>query len=322
MSKGFPYFRIMNGVEMVTVLGPTATGKTRMAALLAARLNGEIISADSRQVYRGMDIGTGKDLGDYVVDGQNVPYHLVDIVSPGTEYNVFSFQNDFLKAYSDIRHRGHLPVMCGGTGMYLEAVLGGYRLQQVPENSVLRAKLEHLSQEQLIERLKSYGPLHNTTDLTQRSRTLRAIEIREYEKLHPAKEKLPPIRSVNFGISFPRDEVRRRITLRLKQRLENGMTEEVQHLLKQGLKPEQLMFYGLEYRFVTQYVTGELSYDEMFSKLNTAIHQFSKRQMTWFRRMEKRGIVIHWVDGYLPEEEKMAVCLRILREHGMPGSQP
>ena len=297
---------------MVTVLGPTATGKTRLAARLAALLNGEVISADSRQVYRGMDIGTGKDLADYVVDGKQVPYHLVDIAEPGTEYNVFSFQNDFLKAYAGIRQRGHLPVMCGGTGLYLEAVLGGYRLQQVPENTALRAKLEQRSHEELIALLKSYGPLHNTTDVTQRSRTLRAIEIREYEKSHPVKEQLPQIRSVNFGISFPREEVRRRITVRLKQRLENGMLEEVQHLLEKGLQPEQLIFYGLEYRYVTQYVTGELSFNEMFIKLNTAIHQFSKRQMTWFRRMEKKGIPIHWIDGHLPEEEKVAVCLKVM----------
>ncbi len=297
---------------MVTVLGPTATGKTRLAARLAALLNGEVISADSRQVYRGMDIGTGKDLADYVVDGKQVSYHLVDIAEPGTEYNVFSFQNDFLKAYAGIRQRGHLPVMCGGTGLYLEAVLGGYRLQQVPENTALRAKLEQRSHEELIALLKSYGPLHNTTDVTQRSRTLRAIEIREYEKSHPVKEQLPQIRSVNFGISFPREEVRRRITVRLKQRLENGMLEEVQHLLEKGLQPEQLIFYGLEYRYVTQYVTGELSFNEMFMKLNTAIHQFSKRQMTWFRRMEKKGIPIHWIDGHLPEEEKVAVCLKVM----------
>ncbi len=297
---------------MVTILGPTATGKTRLAALLADKIKGEIISADSRQVYRGMDIGTGKDLDDYVVNGKRIPTHLVDIADPGTEYNVFAFQRDFLQAYADIRHRKRLPVLCGGTGLYLEAVLNGYRLQQVPENIGLREKLSHLSDAELTELLQTYGTLHNTTDITNRQRTVRAIEIKEFEKTHPVKEKFPPINSINFGIFSPREMVRQRVTRRLKSRLENGMIEEVQHLLEEGLKPEQLTFYGLEYRYVTQYVTGEITYDEMFSKLNTAIHQFSKRQMTWYRRMEKRGIVIHWIDGRLAEEEKVQVCLEML----------
>ena len=297
---------------MITVLGPTATGKTRLAALLADKADGEIISADSRQVYRGMDIGTGKDLEDYVANGKKITCHLVDIADPGTEYNVFTFQHDFLHAYASIRKRGYLPVLCGGTGLYLEAALSGYHLQQVPENHPLREKLHALSDARLVEILKGYGMLHNTTDVTDRQRMLRAIEIKEFEKLHPVREKIPKINSMNFGITFPRELVRKRITLRLKSRLENGMIEEVMRLLHNGLKPEQLTFYGLEYRYVTQYVTGELSYDEMFSKLNTAIHQFSKRQMTWFRRMEKRGTVIHWVDGQLEEEEKVGTCLEII----------
>jgi len=301
---------------MITVLGPTATGKTRLAALLADKTGGEVISADSRQVYRGMDIGTGKDLEDYVVNGKIIPSHLVDIADPGTEYNVFVFQRDFLHAYDDIRHRGHLPVLCGGTGLYLDAVLKGYRLHESPENPALREKLKTLSDARLLEVLMSYGALHNTTDISDRRRTIRAIEIKESEKLHPAREKFPKINSVNFGIAFPREVVRTRITQRLRRRLENGMTEEVQHLLRDGLKPEQLSFYGLEYRFVTQYVTGEITYDEMFLKLNTAIHQFSKRQMTWFRRMEKQGVVIHWIDGQLKEAEKIKVCLTTLsRKH-------
>ncbi len=300
--------------DMITVLGPTATGKTRLAALLAAETKGEVISADSRQVYRGMDIGTGKDLGDYVVNGRKVPFHLVDIADPGTEYNVFAFQRDFLRAYAEIGERGNLPVLCGGTGLYLDAVLRGYRLQQVPENSALRQKLNSFSDTKLIEILKSYGTLHNTTDIGDRKRTLRAIEIKAFEKQHPLSGKLPKINSVNFGIAFPRETVRRRITQRLENRLENGMIEEVQRLLQSGLEPEQLTFYGLEYRFVTQHVTGEITYDEMFSKLNTAIHQFSKRQMTWFRRMEKRGTVIHWIDGEMAEEEKVAACLQILKQ--------
>lgn len=298
---------------MITVLGPTATGKTRLAALLADNTDGEIISADSRQVYRQMDIGTGKDMDDYMVNGKRIPSHLIDIADPGTEYNVFGFQRDFLLAYADIRKRGRMPVLCGGTGLYLEAVLNGYRLQQVPENHTLREKLKPLSDTRLAEILKRYGVLHNTSDTTNRERTLRAIEIREFEKLHPVREEFPKIDSVNIGINFPRDIVRQRITQRLKSRLENGMTEEVQRLLRGGLKPEQLIFYGLEYRYVTQCVTGKMSYDEMFSKLNTAIHQFSKRQMTWFRRMEKRGIVIHWLDGRLGEEEKLSACLEIIR---------
>ncbi len=299
-------------VDMITILGPTATGKTRLAALLADKTGGEVVSADSRQVYRGMDIGTGKDLEDYVVDRKKITSHLINIADPGTEYNVFTFQRDFLHAYTSIRRRGHLPVLCGGTGLYLDAVLNSYRLQEVPENPALREKLKTLSDGRLMEVLKSYGALHNTTDTSDRRRTIRAIEIKESEKLHLTGEKFPKINSVNFGIAFPREEVRLRITRRLKSRLENGMTEEVQHLLRHGLKPEQLSFYGLEYRFVTQYVTGEISYDEMFSKLNTAIHQFSKRQMTWFRRMEKRGVAIRWVDGLLPEDEKVAACLKII----------
>lgn len=309
------YFRRMmvKNVDMITVLGPTATGKTRLAALLADKTGGEIISADSRQVYRGMDIGTGKDLADYMVNGRDIPSHLVDIADPGTEYNVFGFQRDFLLAYADIRQRGHVPVLCGGSGLYLEAVLNGYRLQQVPENIALREKLKSLSDTKLVEVLKRYGILHNTTDIADRQRTLRAIEIKEFEKSHTIREEFPKINSVNLGINFPREMVRLRITQRLKSRLENGMIEEVQRLLHNGLKPKQLTFYGLEYRYVTQYVTCEMTYSEMFSKLNTAIHQFSKRQMTWFRRMEKRGIVIHWLDGRLREEEKLSACLEIIR---------
>ncbi len=294
---------------MVTILGSTATGKTRLAALLAEKTGGEIISADSRQVYRGMDIGTGKDLEDYFVSGKQIPLHLVNIADPGTEYNVYAFQHDFFHAYTDIKKRGHLPVLCGGSGLYLDAVLNDYRLQKVPENTALREQLNTLSDLELIELLKHYGALHNTTDITDRKRTIRAIEIKEFEKAHPVKEEFPKIDSVNFGIVFPRDVVRQRITQRLKTRLENGMIEEIQDLLNKGMTPQQLIFYGLEYRFVTQYLTGEIRYNAMFSKLNTAIHQFSKRQMTWFRRMEKRGIVIHWIDGQLEEAEKINICL-------------
>ena len=301
--------------NMITILGPTATGKTRLAARLAAKINGEVISADSRQVYKGMDIGTGKDLDDYIVNGKPVPYHLVDIVEPGYEYNVFEFIRDFTKAFHHIINKDKIPVLCGGTGLYLDAVLSGYKMKQVPENKELRGKLENLSHEEQIRKLKQYGPLHNTTDITDRSRTVRAIEIREYEKNNPEKiVELPNTESVNFGIRFDRAVIRERITARLKKRLDEGMTDEVQKLLKSGLTPEQLTFYGLEYRYVTQYVTGEISYDEMFRLLNTAIHQFAKRQMTWFRRMEKKGVMIHWINGELSDEEKTAAVLNDLKQ--------
>jgi tRNA dimethylallyltransferase len=300
--------------KLITILGPTATGKTRLAALTAAKINGEIISADSRQVYRGMDIGTGKDLDDYIVDGVKIPYHLIDIVEPGYEYNVFEFQKDFLKAFTDIVKRNKQPLLCGGTGLYIASVLSGYRFSEVPENKELRKRLENLSQEQLVEKLNEYGKPHNTTDTTDRKRTIRAIEIKEYEKNYPNETLFPEIDSLNIGIHFERSEIRKRITDRLKYRLKNGMTEEVENLLKKGLKPSQLTFYGLEYRYVTLYVTGKIDYETMFEKLNTAIHQFAKRQTTWYRRMEKNGTKIHWINGTLPEKEKLSECLRLIRE--------
>ena len=300
--------------NMITILGPTATGKTRLAAQLAALIDGEIISADSRQVYKGMDIGTGKDLDDYLVNGKPVPYHLVDIVDPGYEYNVFEFLRDFTTAFNSVRKNDKIPVLCGGTGLYLDAVLRGYQMNEVPKNKSLREHLDKFSHEELIKKLKQYGELHNTTDITDRNRTIRAIEIREYEKSNPEKiVGLPNTESVNFGIRFERAVIRERITARLKTRLKEGMVDEVQRLLKSGLTPDQLSFYGLEYRYVTQFVTGEINYDEMFRLLNTAIHQFAKRQMTWFRRMEKKGVKIHWIDGQLNDEEKTAVILNELK---------
>ncbi len=298
--------------KLITILGPTATGKTKLAALLASITDGEIISADSRQVYKGMDIGTGKDIEDYCVNGKAIPYHLVDVKEPGYEYNVFEFQQDFLTAYNDILSRNKQPVLCGGTGLYLEAVLQGYTLKKVPENRALREKLKNKSHEELIELLKTYGSLHNTTDITDRERTLRAIEIREHEQADPEQKFFPAIPSVIFGIWFERNVIKQRITQRLEKRLKNGMVEEVKSLLNSGLKPEQLVFYGLEYRYVTQYVTGEIDFQTMFNRLNTAIHQFAKRQMTWFRRMEKRGIAIHWIDGTLQDEEKVKQILNHL----------
>ena len=299
--------------NLITILGPTATGKTKLAAALAAVLDGEIISADSRQVYRGMDIGTGKDLEDYTYQGVSVPYHLIDIVDPGYEYNIFEYQKDFARVFNSITSRGKLPVLAGGSGMYLDAVLNGYELVKVPEDPFLRKKLEKLSDDQLRIKLKELGKVHNTTDLLDRERLIRAIEIREYEKRNPDKKiELPEIDSVNVGIHFERNELRARITERLVYRLKNGMIEEVERLL-QTLSPEQLMFYGLEYKWVTKYVIGEIDEQEMFARLNTAIHQFAKRQVTWYRRMEKRGIKIFWIDGHLTLEEKLGAVLKIIR---------
>lgn len=303
----------MNNFDIITILGPTATGKTHLAVLLAHKLDGEIISADSRQVYRGMDIGTGKDLSEYFIDDREIPYHLVDIADPGTEYNVYAFQKDFLDAYQEIKSRSKMPVLCGGTGLYLDSVLMGYSMKRVPENEVLRSSLSKKSLDQLVTILRHYGPLHNTTDTTDKERCIRAIEIKQFEKDHACEPRFPKLNSFNIGIKLERQEVRDRVTQRLKHRLENGMIEEVQGLLKSGLKPEQLRFYGLEYRFVTDYITGKISYQQLFLQLNTAIHQFSKRQMTWFRRMEKRGIKIHWINGLLPDEEKVRQCLKWLK---------
>ena len=303
-----------NTQSLIVITGPTATGKTVFASHLASKLNGEIISADSRQVYRGMDMATGKDFTDYVVDGIQVPYHLVDIVDPGYEYNVFEFQRDFLKAYSDILARGKTPVLCGGTGMYIESVLKGYRLVDVPVNTELRANLERKSDDELVELLGSYKVLHNITDIKERERSVRAIEIQEYYKNNPELSfSFPEIKSVIFGIHFDREIIRKRITMRLKERLEAGMVNEVKVLLQKGLKPEQLKFYGLEYKYLTLYITGEVTYDEMFRQLNTAIHQFAKRQMTWFRKMEKTGFKINWINGEMAIHEKVDHALSVLK---------
>jgi tRNA dimethylallyltransferase len=298
---------------MITILGPTATGKTRLAALVATRIDGEVISADSRQVYRGMNIGTGKDYDDYVVEGKTVPFHLVDIADPGYEYSVFEYQQDFLKVFDEITGRNKIPVLCGGTGLYLEAVLSGYRLTKVPENTELREQLSAKSLTELTEKLLLLRPTHNTTDLLDRNRTIRAIEIARSEKqqtesIYP----FPEVDHLIFGIHFEREVIRVRITKRLEKRLAEGMIEEVSSLLSSGLKPEQLIFYGLEYRYVTDFITGKITREEMFQLLNTAIHQFAKRQMTWFRRMEKRGFTINWIDGALPEQEKVNKIFKLL----------
>lgn len=297
----------------ITILGPTATGKTTLACHLAALLQGEIISADSRQVYRGMDLGTGKDLSDFIVDGQPIKYHLIDIVDPGYEFNVFEFQQYVARALESVEKNGRLPIICGGSGLYLDAILRGYDMQQVNENKALREALDPVSTDALVRKLKTYGAIHNTTDSTDRKRLIRAIEIAEYQKNHPVSEfQMPKISSVNFGVIFERQEIRDRITHRLQQRLDDGMVDEVKRLLETGLQPEQLKFYGLEYKYLTQFVTGEITYDEMFDLLNTAIHQFAKRQMTWFRRMERGGVRIHWINGSISMEEKITTILSLL----------
>ena len=296
---------------MITILGPTACGKTALATALAARMGGEILSADSRQVYRGMDIGTGKDLGDYCVDGRQVPYHLIDICEPGTKYNLFQYQQDFLNAYNDIVKRGALPILCGGTGLYIEAVLGSYQLSPVPQNEALRERLEGKSLDELTKILvdlkqQTGSNMHNQTDVDTPQRAIRAIEIEEYNLRTPtALRTFPQIPSLNIGVSIDREERRRRITERLKQRLEEGMVEEIEGLLQRGIPAENLIYYGLEYKYVTEYVIGKLTREEMFRQLEIAIHQFAKRQMTWFRGMERRGFTIHWVEATLPMEEKL-----------------
>ena len=299
--------------DLITILGPTASGKTPLAASLADRLSTEIISGDSRQVYRRMDLGTGKDLADYTVEGRQVPYHLIDIVEPGYKYNVFEYQRDFLKAYEEIVAKGKLPILCGGTGMYIESVLKGYRLLPVPENPELRASLEGKSLEELTCILEGYKKLHNSTDVDTAKRAIRAIEIEEYYKQQPPEyREFPSLKSLIIGVDIDRELRREKITRRLKQRLDDGMVDEVRGLLNEGIPAENLIYYGLEYKFLTQYAIGELTYEEMFLQLETAIHQFAKRQMTWFRGMERRGFTIHWLDATLPMEEKTEQIINLI----------
>ena len=299
--------------DLITILGPTASGKTPLAAALADRMGTEIISGDSRQVYRRMDLGTGKDLVDYTVDGRQVPYHLIDIVEPGYKYNVFEYQRDFLKSYEEISAKGKTPILCGGTGMYIESVLKGYRLLPVPENPELRASLEGKSLEELTHILEGYKKLHNSTDVDTCKRAIRAIEIEEYYKQQPPEyREFPSLKSLIVGVDIDRELRREKITRRLKQRLEEGMVDEVRGLLAEGIPAENLIYYGLEYKFLTQYAIGEISYDEMFLQLKTAIHQFAKRQMTWFRGMERRGFTIHWLDATLPMEEKTEQIINLI----------
>lgn len=305
-------------IPMITILGPTASGKTDIAAHLAAELSAEIISADSRQVYRRMDIGTGKDLADYVVDGKRVPYHLIDIVEPGTKYNLFEYQRDFLEAYNDIRNRGKNVILCGGTGLYIESVLKGYRLIPVPENKELRHELEGKSLLELtsiLERLKAENSsnMHNSTDVDTSKRAIRAIEIEmAYKEAHVEERTFPKIDNVIIGVGIDRDLRRMKITRRLDQRLQDGMVDEVKSLLDSGIPADDLIYYGLEYKFVTEYILGKSTFEEMHRLLEIAIHQFAKRQMTWFRGMERRGFTIHWIDAADSMEEKINEIKKVL----------
>ncbi len=306
---------------MITILGPTASGKTPLAAALAEKVGGEIISADSRQVYRRMDIGTGKDLGDYILKIKDeivkIPYHLIDICEPGTKYNLFQYQQDFYDAYQDICRRGVVPILCGGTGLYIEAVLKGYKLSPVPQNPELRQRLESKSLEELTEMLvelkeKNGSNMHNKTDVDSCQRAIRAIEIETYNLEHPMpRRELPPVDSLIVGVHIDREQRREKISRRLKARLEEGMIDEVKALLAEGIPSEDLLYYGLEYKFVTEYIIGNTTYDEMFQHLEIAIHQFAKRQMTWFRGMERRGFKIHWIDAMQPMDDKVKEILAL-----------
>ncbi len=303
----------MEKYDLITILGPTASGKTPLAAALAYKLDTEIISGDSRQIYRRMDLGTGKDLEDYTVNNRQIPYHLIDIVEPGYKYNVFEYQHDFLNAYNEVRTKGKCPILCGGTGLYLESVLKGYKLLPVPENPELRASLADKSLEELTRLLSAYKKLHNSTDVDTVKRAIRAIEIEEYYKRQPSEyREFPQIHSLIIGVDIDRELRREKISRRLKQRLDEGMVNEVKALLDSGIPPEDLIYYGLEYKYLTLYAIGELSFDEMFHQLEIAIHQFAKRQMTWFRGMERRGFTIHWLDARLPMEAKVEEIINLL----------
>ena len=292
--------------KLITILGPTASGKTTFAANLAYRINGEIISGDSRQIYRSMDIGTGKDISDYFINGKSIPYHLIDIRDAGEKYTLFEYQRDFHDAYAGIISRNKKPILCGGTGLYIESVLKGYNLPDVPSNNKLRESLQNKTLEELTDVLKSYRPLHNITDTDTKKRAIRAIEIETFRaKQDPTKRDYPPIESCVLGVKIDRDLRRKKISERLKARIDEGMIDEVKSILDSGVAYENLIYYGLEYKFVTLYVIGKLSYDEMHKGLETAIHQFAKRQMTWFRGMERRGLKINWIDANLPIEQKL-----------------
>ena len=304
----------MPNYDLIAILGPTASGKTPFAAALADRLDTEIISADSRQIYREMDLGTGKDLADYTINGKTIPYHLIDIAEPGYKYNVFEYQRDFLKAYEQVRQKDKMPILCGGTGMYLESVLKGYKLMPVPENQELRASLADKSLDELTEMLKQYKSLHNSTDVDTVKRAIRALEIEMYYEQHPVAERqFPLFNSLIIGIDIDRELRRSKISRRLRQRLDEGMVEEVKSLIDKGISAEDLIYYGLEYKYLTLYITGQMSYDDMVNGLEIAIHQFAKRQMTWFRGMERRGFTIEWLDAQMPLTEKIEFVMDKLK---------
>lgn len=303
----------MNNYDLITIIGPTASGKTSLACKLAYDIDAEIISGDSRQVYKSMDIGTGKDLDDYTVNGKPIPYHLIDIRDAGEKYNIYEYQHDFNRAYTDIKQRELTPVLCGGSGLYIESVLKGYSLLNVPENKELREELKNKSLEELTAILKSYKSLHNNTDTDTAQRAIRAIEIEDYTQKHPLeKNEFPPINSLIIGVDIDRELRREKISRRLKSRLDEGMVEEVLGIINSGVAVDDLIYYGLEYKYVTLYVLDKLSFQEMFSQLEIAIHQFAKRQMTWFRGMEKRGLKINWLDAQLSDNEKLEWIKRLI----------
>lgn len=305
----------MNTFDLITILGPTASGKTSLACKLAYELGTEIISGDSRQVYRDMDIGTGKDLSDYVINNQQIKYHLIDIHDAGYKYNIYEYQHDFHAAYLKIKQNNKTPILCGGSGLYVESVLKGYNLINVPENKELREELANRNLEELSLLLTTYKPLHNNTDIDTAQRAIRAIEIEEYKKTHEANNsEYAPLNSLIIGIDIDREVRRSRISQRLKDRLQDGMVEEIQSLLKKGIPAEDLIYYGLEYKFVTQYLLNKLSFDEMFSQLEIAIHQFAKRQMTWFRGMEKRGLKIHWIHYKINTNIKTSIIKELMKK--------
>jgi tRNA dimethylallyltransferase len=299
--------------DLLVVTGPTASGKTALAVAIAGKVDGEVISADSRQVYRGMNLGTGKDYEDYLIDGSRIPCHLIDIADPGYKYNVFEYQRDFIKVYSALKDRNIFPVVCGGSGMYADSIISGYKMVEVPPDSGLRAELEKKPMEALREILSTYKNLHNITDIDTKKRVIRAIEIEHFNRNRQSKSStFPRLNPLIIGVLFDRESRRRRITERLMHRLDAGMVDEVRKLIDMGISTETLIYYGLEYKFIALHLSGKLDYDTMVAELEIAIHQFAKRQMTWFRGMEKRGTIIHWLDGNLPLDEKVEIVMKLL----------